>query len=70
MDIIKNLKDYKLNSKQKIFASFLKDNISSYTCSEQITNKAYLKKYFSPENDFTIYCTGVADPRLLLRKAV
>lgn len=70
MDIIKNLKDQKLNSKQKIFASFLKDNISSYTCNEQITNKAYLRQYFSPENDFTIYCTGVADPRLLLRKAV
>lgn len=70
MDVIKNLKDYKLTYKQKIFASFLKDNIGSYTCNEPITNKAYLRKYFSPENDFTIYCTGVADPRLILRKAV
>lgn len=70
MDIIKNLKDYKLSPKQRIFASFLKENISSYSCSEQITNKVYLRKYFSPENDFTIYSTGVADPRLLLRKAV
>lgn len=70
MDIIKNLKDYNLTPKQKIFASFLKENISSYSCDEKITNKAYLRKYFSPENDFTIYATGVADPSLLLRRAV
>ena len=70
MDIIKNLKDYSLTTQQKIFASFLKENISSYSCSEKITNKAFLKKHFSPENDFLIYCTGVADPRLLLRRAV
>lgn len=70
MDIIKNLKDYSLTPKQKIFASFLKENISSYSCSEQIRNKAYLRQYFSPENDFTIYSTGVADPNLILRKAI
>lgn len=70
MDIIKNLKDYSLNPKQRIFASFLKENISSYSCCEQITNKAYLRQYFSPENDFTIYSTGVADPNLLLRRAI
>ena len=70
MDIIKNLKDYSLTPKQKIFASFLKENISSYSCSEPIRNKAHLRQYFSPENDFTIYSTGVADPNLILRKAV
>lgn len=70
MDIIKNLKDYNLNPKQRIFASFLKENISSYSCSEQIKNKTYLRQYFSPENDFTIYSTGVADPNLLLRRAI
>lgn len=70
MDIVKNLKDYNWTTKQKIFASYLKENISSYSCSEQITNKAYLRKYFSPENDFTIYSTGVADPNLILRKVV
>lgn len=70
MDIVKNLKDYNWTIEQKIFASFLKENINSYSCSEQIKNKAYLRKYFSPENDFTIYSTGVADPRLLLRRAV
>ena len=70
MDIMKNLKDYPLTAEQKIFASFLKENVSSYSCREKITNKAYLRKYFSPEHDFTIYSTGVADPRLLLRRAV
>lgn len=69
MDIVKNLKDYTLTTQQKIFASFLKENISSYSCSEKITNKSYLKKYCSPENDFVVYATGVADPRLLLRRA-
>ena len=71
MDIIKNLKDYSMTPKQRIFASYLKENIRSYSCNETITNKAYLRKYFSPENDFTIYSTGVADPALLLqRKAI
>ena len=70
MDIVKNIKDYKFSAQQKIFAGFLRENLNSYTCVEKITNKNYLKKYFSPENDFTIYCTGVADPNLLLRRAV
>jgi len=71
MDIIKNLKDYKLTHKQRVFAGFLNENISTYNCSEKITNKAYIRKYFSPENDFLIYSTAVADPaRLLVRKVV
>lgn len=70
MDIIKNLKDYALTPEQRIFASYLKENINSYSCSETITNKTYLRKYFSPENDFTIYSTGVADPNMILRRAV
>lgn len=68
MDIVKNLKDYDLNTQQKIFASFLKENINSYSCSEKITNPDYIKEYCSPENDFVIYATGVADPNLLLRR--
>lgn len=70
MDIIKNLKDYPKTPKQRIFASYLRENLSSYTCYERITNKKYLRKYFSPENDFVVYATGVADPRLLLRKVI
>lgn len=70
MDIVKNLKDYGWSNQQKIFASYLKENISSYSCSEPVTNRAYIRHYFSPENDFTIYSTGVADPNLLLRKVV
>lgn len=70
MDIIKNLKDYPLTTQQKVFASFLKENISSYSCSEKITNRDYIQQYLTPDNDFLIYTTGVADPRLLLRRAV
>ncbi len=68
MDIIKNLKDYRLTHKQRVFASFLKENISTYNCSEKITNKSYMRRYFSPENEFTVYSTGVANPAILLNK--
>lgn len=70
MDIVKNLKDYKLTNKQRVFAGFLKEDISTYTCREKITNKTALRKYFSPENDFLIYSTAVADPARLLTKKV
>ena len=71
MDIVRNLKDFKLTHKQKVFAGFLKENISTYSCSEKITNKAYIRKYFSPENDFLIYSTAVADPaKLITRKII
>lgn len=69
MDIIKNMKDYGLSTQQKIFASFLKENVSSYSCCEKITNKHFIRHYCAPEHNFTIYATGVADPRLLLRRA-
>lgn len=70
MDIIKNLKDYSLTTQEKIFVSFLKENISSYSCVEKIANKEYIKEYVKPENDFLVYTTGVANPSLLLRRAV
>lgn len=69
MDIVKNLKDYNFSIQQRIFVSFLKENINSYSCSEKITNKDYLMQHCAPENDFVIYCTGVADPNLILRRA-
>lgn len=61
MDIIKNLKDYKLSIRQRIFAGYLSDRIESYTCSEQIKNKEFVRRYFSPDNDFTIYSTAIDD---------
>lgn len=70
MDIVKNLKDYGWSTEQKIFASYLRENISSYSCSEEITNTEYIRKHNMPQNDFTIYSTGVADPNLLLRRAI
>lgn len=68
MDIIKNLKDYQLSHKQRVFAGFLKENVSTYNCSEKITNKDYLRKYFSPDNDFVVYSTAVANPAFLIRR--
>jgi len=62
MDIIKNLKDYKLSNRQRIFAGFLKEKVNAYNCSEKITNKDYLRQYFSPDNEFLIYTTAIADP--------
>lgn len=59
MDIIKNLKDYKLTARQRIFAGYLNDKISSYTCSEAIKNKDFIRSYFSPDNDFCVYSTAV-----------
>ena len=58
MDIIKNLKDYKLSLRQRIFAGYLSDKINSYTCSEQIKNKEFIRRYFSPDNAYTVYSTA------------
>ena len=67
MDIIKNLKDYKLSHKQRIFASYLKDHADSYTCIEEITNREFLRQYFAPENDLLIYSTAFFDPSRICR---
>ena len=61
MDIIKNLKDYKLSLRQRIFAGYISDRIESYTCSEQIKNKEFIRQYFSPDKDYTVYSTAVDD---------
>ena len=70
MDIKTNLKDYSVSHKQRVFAGYLKEQASSTSCSEKITNKDYLRKYFSPDHDFLIYSTAVANPAQLLHKKV
>ena len=65
MDIIKNLKDYKLSLRQRIFAGYLSDKISSYTCGEQIKNKEFMRRYFSPDNEYTVYSTAVQSMNVL-----
>ena len=67
MDIIKNLKDYKLTHKQRIFASYLKEHAASYTCTEKITNSEYIRNYFAPDNDLLVYSTAFFDPSRLCR---
>jgi len=65
MDIIKNLKDYKLSLRQRIFAGYLSDRINSYTCSEQIKNKEFMRRYFSPDNEYTVYSTAAQSVNVL-----
>ena len=67
MEIIKNLKDYALTTQEKIFASFIKEYIASYSCSEKITNPEYLMMHVAPQNDFLIYVTDGIDPRMMAR---
>ena len=69
MYIVKNLKDYNLSHKQRIFAGFLKDNVDSYICYEKITNRNALRKYFAPDNDFLTYTTAIAEPAELIVRA-
>jgi len=65
MDIIKNLKDYKLSLRQRIFAGYLSEKISSYTCSERIKNKEFMRRYFSPDNEYTVYSTAAQSVNVL-----
>ncbi len=55
MYIVKDLNDFTLNKKQRIFVDFISDKIGTYFCYEKIKNKAYLKKNIVPANDFVIY---------------
>jgi len=70
MYIVKNLKDYDLSQKQRIFAGYIKDNVDSFTCYEKITNQMAIRRYFAPDNDYSIYTTAIADPALLTRRAM
>ena len=70
MYIVKNLKDYDLSLKQRIFAGYIKDNVDSYVCYEKITNRMALRNYFAPDNNYEIYTTAIADPALLNKRAI
>ena len=70
MYIVKNLKDYELSHKQRIFAGYIKDNVDSFVCFEKITNRSALRKYFAPDNNYEIYTTAIADPALIVKRAV
>ena len=70
MYIVKNLKDYDLSHKQRIFAGYIKDNVDSFVCYEKVTNKIALRKYFATDSNFDIYSTAIADPALLTKRAL
>ncbi len=69
MYIVKNLKDYQLSHKQRIFAGYLKDNVDSFVCLEKVTNRNALRKYFAPDNEFMEYTTALGEPAELIRRA-
>ena len=70
MYIVKNLKDYDLSHKQRIFAGYIKDNIDSFVCYEKVTNQNALRRYFAPDNDYQIYTTAIGDPSTLTKRAI
>ena len=70
MYIVKNLKDYDLSHKQRIFAGYIKDNVDSFVCYEKITNRVAMRNYFAPDNNYEIYTTAMADPAFISRRAV
>ncbi len=70
MYIVKNLKDYDLSHKQRVFASFIKDNVDSFVCYEKVTNRTAVRNYFAPDNDYEIYTTAIADPAMITRRAL
>ena len=70
MYIVKNLKDYDLSLKQRIFAGYIKDNVDSTVCYEKITNRVALREYSTSNNDYEIYSTAIAEPQMLTRRAV
>ena len=70
MYIVKSLEDYDLSYEQRIFAGYIKDNVDSFVCCEKITNRAALRKYFAPAGDYLVYTTAIADPALLVKRAI
>ena len=68
MYIVKNLKDYKLSDKQKVFAGYLKERVDSYVCYEKITNRTAMRRYLCRDNDLLIYSTAMGDPSLLRQR--
>lgn len=70
MDIVKNLKDYNLSAAQKRFADYYKNELSSYFCSEKITNPEFIRQYVAPANDLLIYnySKPCAEPSRLLKR--
>ena len=70
MYIVKNLKDYDLSHKQRIFAGYIKDNVDSFVCYEKVTNRSAMRNYFSPDNSYEIYTTAIADPALIAKHAI
>lgn len=51
MYIVKDLNDFDLNSKERAFVDFIKENVRCYAWNEKIENPDYTKIYNSPHNE-------------------
>ncbi|MBR2526229.1 hypothetical protein IKE67_07145 [bacterium] len=51
--------------RQRIFAGYLSEKICSYTCGEHIKNKEFMRRYFSPDNEYTVYSTAAQSMNVL-----
>lgn len=67
MDIIKNLKDYKLTTTERIMSGYLQNKADMAVCVEKIVNKEFIMQFLEPKNEFLIYTTAVANPAMVLR---
>ena len=70
MYIVKNLKDYNLSHKQRIFAGYLKDNVDSYVCLEKVTNRQAMRRYFAPDNEFYEYSPSTIPLHLVINSFI
>ncbi len=55
MYIVKDLNDFTLNKKQRVFVDFISDKIGTYFSYEKIRNREYIKKSLAPKNEFVSY---------------
>ncbi len=59
MYIVKDLNDFRLSKKQRVFVDFISDKIGTYSSYEKIKNIDYMRKYVSPHNDFLAYASAL-----------
>lgn len=64
MHIVKDLNDFNLNSRQRVFVDFIRDKIGSSCSYEKIKNTAYKRQYAEPLNDIVAYNLQSAYPRV------
>jgi len=72
MDIVKSLKDYVTDHQSEEIVKNLKHLIPADVCYVPIKNKEYIRKYFSPLNNFTVHTVSkaCAEPGRMLNRNI